>query len=127
MAKEARNPEQPALGTVFDRTFRMLHGLPDVVHTKATTIQHVTPVTELAQTFIVQTARHKELGDTIFVTYVDGEGSTRIALPPAVAECIARQRDALTAKNRKRAARIEAARRKAEGIQPGFLKVKRQA
>jgi hypothetical protein len=44
-------------------------------------------------------------------------------------ESIARQRDALTTRNRKRAAKAEAARRKAEaarrkaeGIQPGFLR-----
>jgi hypothetical protein len=118
------NPERSALGSTFDRAFRALHDVPDVVRVKPATIRHVTPVTELAQTFIVQTVRHRELGDTIFIEYVGTEGSLRIALPPPVAECIARQRDALTTKSRKRAAKAEASRRKAQGIKPAFLKVK---
>jgi hypothetical protein len=111
-----RNPERAALGGVFDRTLRSLHGLPDVATTKATTVRTITPVLELAQTFIVQTYRHRELGDTIFVEYIGTEGSMRIALPPAVADVIARQRDALTTKNRKRAAKAEATRRKSLGL-----------
>jgi hypothetical protein len=116
------NPERSVLGAVFDRQLRALHGLPDVTTVKATTIRTVTPVLELAQTYIIQTYRHRELGDTVFVEYIGAEGSMRIALPPAVAECIARQRDALTGKNRSRAAKNEAARRKAAGIKPGFMK-----
>ena len=119
-----RNPERAALGAVFDRTVRALHGLPDVTTTKATTIRSITPVMELSQTFIVQTYRHAEMGDTILVEYIGTEGSMRIALPPKVADCIARQRDALTTKNRRRSAKAEAARRKAQGIVPGFLKAK---
>ena len=119
---DSTNPERAALGAVFDRTLRMLHGVPDVTSTKATTVRSMTPVLELAQTFIVQTYRRREQGDHIFLEYIGTEGSVRIAIPPAVAECIARQRDALTTTNRKRAARNEAARRKAQGIQPGFMK-----
>lgn len=91
-----RNPERSALGDEFDRTMRSLHGVPDVVSTKATTIRTLTPVAE----------------------------NSHVALPPEVADCIARQRDALGTKSRKRAAKQEAARRKAAGIKPGFLKVK---
>jgi hypothetical protein len=123
--QDSPNPERAALGQVFDRTLRSLHGLPDTTHTKATTVRAMTPVLELAQTFIVQTYRHRELGDTIFIEYIGTEGSMRIALPASVAECIARQRDALTHKSRRRAAKAEAARRKAKGIKPGFLKVKK--
>lgn len=121
------NSERTALGTVFDRTMRSLHDLPDVVRAKATTVRTMTPVLELAQTFIVQTYRHRESGDTIFIEYIGTEGSMRIALPPAVADCIARQRDALTSKNRRNAAKASAAARKAQGILPGFLKKKREA
>lgn len=116
------NPERGALGGVFDHVLRSLHGVHDVTSTKATTVRHVTPVLELAQTFIVQTYRHKELGDTIMIEYIGAEGSLRLALPPPVAETISRQRDALTTKNRRKAAKVEAVRRKAAGIQPGFLK-----
>lgn len=118
-----QNPERKRLSDIFDETLRSLHNQQDATHTKATTIRALTLVTQLAQTFIVQTYRH-DGGDTIFLEFIGPEESFRVPLPPAVAECIARQRDALTTKNRKRAAKAEAARRKAEGIQPGFLKVK---
>ena len=120
------NAERTALGSIFDRTMRSLHGLPDTVHTKATTVRAMTPVLELAQTFIVQTYRHRENGDTVFIEYIGTEGSIRLALPPAVAETIARQRNALTTKNRKAAGRHQAALRKAAGIRPAFLKKRRK-
>ena len=119
--------ERSSLGSVFDRTLRSLHGIPDTVHTKPTTIRTMTAVLELAQTFIVQTYRHRERGDYIFVEYVGTEGSMRIALPPEVADTIARQHDALTGKNRRNAAREQAAKRKAAGIEPGFMKHKSKA
>jgi hypothetical protein len=113
-----------ALGSAFDRAFRSVHGRPDTSHVGATTIRSVTPILENAQTFVVQTYREREQGDWVFVEYVGTEGSVRIALPPAVTAAIGRQRDALTSKNRKTAARAEAQRRKAAGIKPGFLKGK---
>lgn len=116
--------ERSHQGTIFDRTFRSLHGLPDVITTKEATVNTVHPILELSQTFIVQTKRHQENGDTIFIQYIDTEGSFRVALPPAVAKVILRQHDSLTGMNRKKAAKLEAARRKAQGIQPGFLKSK---
>jgi hypothetical protein len=118
-------PERAQLGTIFDHTLRSLHGVPDVAHTKATTLRTMTPVLELAQTFIVQTYRARERGDYIFVEYVGTEGSARICLPPAVAEAIGRQREALTGKNRRAAARARAAADKAKKIKPGFLRVKK--
>ena len=118
------NSERPALGTIYDRTYRMLHGIPDVTRVKPATVRTVHPILELSQTFIVESVRHRENGDTVFIEYVSTEGTVRIALPPAVCETIARQRDALTSKNRKQSARAEAARRKAQGILPGFLKKK---
>lgn len=124
MKPTTRSPECPSLGTIFDRTMRSLMGLPDVVKGRETTIRHMTPIAELAQTFIVQTYRQKEVGDYVFVEYIDPEQSFRVVLPPSVAEAIARQRDALTTKNRKRAAKAEAAKRKAAGIKPGFMKGK---
>ena len=59
--------------------------------------------------------------DTIFVQYVGNDGSFRVALPPEVADVIARQRGSVTSKNRK-----TAARRKAAGIVPGFLNGKKR-
>lgn len=114
--------ERSALGGIFDRTFRSLTGRPDVVGTRPTTVQSVHPILELTETFIVQTFRTKESGDTVFVQYIGKDGSLRLALPPDVADTIARQRDALGTKNRRIVAKRVAAERKAAGIAPGFLK-----
>jgi lysophospholipase L1-like esterase len=118
------------LGSIYDRVFRSLHDRPDVTMSRPTTIQTISPILELTQTFVVQTARAKddERGgrDTIFVQYVGNDGSFRVALPPEVADVIARQRGSVTSKNRKTAARQEAARRKAAGIVPGFLNGKKR-
>ena len=116
--------ERSALGDVFDRTIRALDGLPDVVKTKPSTVRALTPVLALSQTFIVQTYRQRDMGDSIFVEYIGAEGSLRLALPPVVADTIARQRDVLTAKSRRKAAKASAADRKARGVVPGFQRTK---
>jgi hypothetical protein len=118
-------PEQP-YRTVdkFDRMMGALANLPDVTHTKPSTVAVVSPLIGEAQTFIIQTYRQREVGDTIFLQYVDAEKSVRIAIPPAAADAIARQRDALTTKVRKKVAKDQAAARKARGERPAFLKGK---
>lgn len=108
----------------FDRTLGSLEGLPDTVQTRPATIRATTPLIGSSQTFIIQTVRQAERGDTVFLEYVDRKGATRIVLPPAVTNAIARQRDALTDKSRSKAAKALAADRKARGVQPGFLKGK---
>jgi len=116
--------DQPTYRTVdkFDRIMGALVNLPDVAHTKPSTVVAISPLIGEAQTFIIQTFRQTEIGDTIFVQYMDGESKIRLAIPPEAANAIARQRDAITTKNRKRAAKAEAAKRKAAGIRPGFMK-----
>jgi hypothetical protein len=112
--------ERKALGDVFDRTIRSMNGLPDLLPTKATTVRSLSSVLELSQTFIVQTYRQKDEGDTIFIEYIGAEGSLRLALPAAVSEVIARQGDSLTDKSRSKAAKANALDRKARGNEPGF-------
>lgn len=114
--------ERSALGDVFDRTIRSMSGLPDVITTKATTVRSLSSVLELSQTFIVQTYRQRDEGDTIFIEYIGVEGSLRLALPTAVSDVIARQRDALSGKSRSKAAKANAMDRKARGVVPGFLR-----
>jgi ABC-type Na+ efflux pump permease subunit len=110
----------------FDRMLGGLHNLPDVTSTKPSTVVAVLPLIGQAQTYIIQTLRQREKGDTIFVQYVDDQGSVRLVIPPAAAEAIARQRDALTTKTRKRAAKEQAQARKARGEVPGFLKKRKK-
>lgn len=116
--------ERSTLGDEFDRASRALDGLPDVTKTKATTLRAKSPVIENTQTYIVQTLRQRDAGDTIFLEYIGNDGSIRLALPPIVADAIARQRDALTGKIRSKTAKANAADRKARGIEPGFKKKK---
>jgi len=119
--------ETPQYRTVdkFDRILGALTGLPDVTHTKAATVQVLSPLIGESQTITVQTYRQREQGDTIFLVVASAEGLVRVHLPPAAAELISRQRDSLGKTNRKKAAKAEAARRKAQGIKPAFLKVKK--
>lgn len=108
----------------FDLVIGSLNGRADVASVKPSTKQVYTPVIGGTQTFIVQTLRTKEEGDHIFIQYLDADGSFRMAIPPAVADLIARQREALTSKNRRAAAREQAQVRKAAGVVPGFLRKK---
>lgn len=121
--------------SVFDRTIGSLSGLPDVVHTKPSTIRATMPLIGLHQSYIVQTFRQRDgqgddarSKDTIFLETVADPvngGSIRLVIPPEVADAIARQRDALSGMNRRKAAKRVAAERKAAGIEPGFMKGKR--
>lgn len=117
-------PSEPQYRTVdkFDRIMGSMVNRPDVTHTKATTTTVVQPLIGEAQTFVVQTYRERERGDTIFIQYAASEGLVRIAIPPTVADTIARQRDALATKVRKKLGRQQAAERAARGELPAFMR-----
>lgn len=111
-----------AMPDEFDRILGSLDGLPDVSSVKPTTIRTITPLVGAAQTFIIQTFRQRDVGDTIFIEHVGKNGSLRLVIPPKVADAISRQRDALTARARSRAAKAVAADRKERGEVPGFMR-----
>lgn len=102
----------------FDRLMGALDGLPDVLRTGASTVQTLTPLLGNSETWIVQTVRQAEQGDTVFLQRVNREGSIRIALPAKVAAVISRQREALNTKARKKAARAAVETRREKGIVP---------
>jgi hypothetical protein len=106
----------------FDRAIGSLHGLPDVVTSKPTTLRVVPTFGLGSHTYIVQTFRQKEIGDTIFLEVGSAEGNTRIVIPCAVADCIARQRDQLSHKTRSRSSKRVMEERMARGEKPGFMK-----
>jgi hypothetical protein len=110
----------------FDRLIGALHGLPDVTVARPSTIRTLSPLIGAAQTFIVQTYRQKDSGDTIFIECVSGEGSFRLAIPPKVSEAIARQRESLATKTRSKAAKAVAQERKERGEVPAFLRRSKQ-
>lgn len=105
---------------IYDRVRGGLEGV--AMFTKPSTIKNVQIITGKAETFIVETARHSELGDTIFVECMNDDGLVRLALPPRVANAIARQRDSLTSRTRSKAAKLIAQERKDRGELPGFMK-----
>ena len=77
------------------------------------------------RSYIVQSYRVPEAGDAVFVQITGPEGLQRVHLPPQVTNVIARQRDALTSQNRRRAAKTRAAADKAAGVVPGFKRGKK--
>jgi len=111
-----------SVNDLFDRKIGALHGLPDVVAVKPTTLRAVEPLIGSSQTFIVQTYRSKEGGDTIFIEHTSAIGHVRLALPPNVADTIARQRDALTGRVRSQTAKERMKERMANGWRPTFAK-----
>jgi hypothetical protein len=106
----------------YDRLLGALDGLPDVVHTRPTTVRTITPLIGNAETWIDQTYRQLGQGDTVFLEAVSAQGSVRLALPPKVAAAIARQRDSLTKQNRRKASKQAAQDRMDRGEAPAFLR-----
>lgn len=116
----------------FDRMIGLLDGLTGVTQTAPSTKIVITPLVGNAETFIVHTARQAEVGDWVFLQHADKEGMTRIVIPPAVADTIARQREAVRKAAVRKAGRAQAPRlrqmhadRMARGEAPAFLKRKR--
>lgn len=82
----------------FDRIRGGMEGV--ALFTKPSTIKNVQNITGESETFVIETCRHAEMGDFIFVEMVDRDGVTRLALPPKAADAIAAQRDSLTTRRR---------------------------
>lgn len=110
----------------FNRKASDLVQLPDVLKTRAATQMVVEPMVGVTATYIVQTMRQHGVGDTIFLQVMSAEaGLIRVAIPPRVANTIARQRAALDVKSQRQATvvrqklgRDQAAKRKAAGVVP---------
>lgn len=110
----------------FDRLLGQLQGLPETTQVKPATIQVLPPLgVGGTQTYIVQTIRQRDFGDFTFIQYVNNEGAQRMILPPEVTALVNRQRDSISARNRRKGAKQAAQTRKDRGIVPGFLKRKK--
>jgi hypothetical protein len=121
--EETKAPDQ------FDRLIGMLHDLPDVVKTKVTPI-NIVPKFGVGgvQTFLIQTYKHRENGDTVFLKVdVPDKGLIKLILPPKVVDAIVRQRESVSKMMRRKIGRDHAADLKAQGIQPAFMRKKVQA
>jgi hypothetical protein len=106
---------------MFDRTRGGMEMRNDVTRTRVSTVRHVDPLVGNVATFLIESIRTEE-GDYAFVEVATKDGNVRVVLPPKVTNALARQRDALTKKVRKRIGRelgiSQAAERKAQGIEP---------
>jgi hypothetical protein len=107
----------------FDRIRGGMQGV--ALFTKPSTIKNVQNITGESETFVIETCRHAEMGDFVFIEMVDRDGVTRVALPPKAAEAIANQRESLTTRRRKIAGKAQAKARKDRGELPGFMKGKK--
>lgn len=106
----------------YDRAYGQAQGFP---HTRPTTITAANVMgIGGVRSYIVETFRTPELGDTVFVQITGPEGLQRVHLPPSVTNAIARQRDTLTAQSRSRAGKARAEADRAAGKVPGFLRGK---
>lgn len=104
---------------------RVYGNLIDVsLHTKPSTVKVVQPLTARAETFIVQTLRHEDNGDYIFIECADENGLVRLALPPKVSNAIASQRESLSKRRRSIASRVAMKARMARGEVISFKKKK---
>lgn len=102
---------------------RLYGGLHDVgLCSKPSTVKNVQHLTGKSETFVVQTIRHHENGDYIFIECMDETGLVRLALPPRVANLIVAQRDALTKRRRSIIGKESIKARMAAGEVFGFVK-----
>ena len=116
--------EQPRYSSrdLFDRMIGGLHGRPDVVASKPTTVRAAHALVGDTETYIVQTYRDKEMGDTIFIEHVSASGTVRLVVPPNVADVIARQSYHLSKRIRRTSAKESMRDRMAKGWKPNFTK-----
>ena len=118
------------LGDEFDRTVRRFEGLQDAVKAGPSNERILSAIINLSQDWTVTTYREKvvrrnsrgeskvAMEDTILLTKGEGSVFTRLVIPPKIAAIIARQYDAVSGKNRKRAARETYENRVAAGDDP---------
>ena len=90
--------------------------------TKPSTVRWVRPLDGESETYIIETCRQDEIGDTIFIEALSGDTVVKIALPPKAAAAIASQRESLTSRRRSAAGRARAQADKAAGRAPGFMR-----
>jgi hypothetical protein len=105
----------------YDRIRGGLQGV--ALFTKPSTVKNVQTITGKAETFVIETCRHDELGgDFVFIEMMDENGVVRIALPPRAANAIAAQRDSLTKRRRSIASKAVMKARMERDEVPTFTK-----
>lgn len=106
----------------FDVAVESLKGRNDTVMVEATLHLSEFLTGRKATTYIVRRFRESKEGDTLFLQVISGDKAMRIVLPPKVMAALARQDAALSTKLRTKNGKRLAEERKAQGIEPAFLK-----
>ncbi len=132
-----KEQEQPphfitAQPDVYDRAYGQMEGFP---HTRPSTITAGNAMgVGGVRSYIIETFRPPDMGDSLFIQITGPEGLQRIHLPAKVTAVIARQSNAMQVaaderarKARSVAGKARAAADKAAGIQPGFMRGKKTA
>lgn len=119
---EERGMENDNTVSKYDRTRGSFQGVAQFA--KPTTVKHVLPVTGYSTTFIVEVARHDELGTYCFIESLDGDNVVKLVLPPKVVAAITRQQDALVTRARREAGKVRAEADRLAGRKPGFMRAK---
>jgi len=101
----------------FDRIRAGMDGRPDVTRTRISTVRNVDPLVGNVRTFLIESTRVKDEGDTIFLEVASKDGNVRIVIPAKVANVIARQRESLANKVRSKIAKAQAEQRMKDGIE----------
>lgn len=104
----------------YDRLYGGIHDIG--LSTKPSTVKNVQTITGKTETFVIQTIRHAENGDYIFLECMDETGVVRLALPPKVANLIASQRESLTKRRRSIVSKAAMKTRKDAGEVLGFAR-----
>jgi len=109
----------------YSRLYGSIHDVS--LHTKPSTIKISESMTGRSETFIVETCRHADDGDYIFIEHIaDGEVE-RIAIPPKVVRVIASQGASLTRRRRSASSKSAMRARMESGEWTGFKKITHRA
>jgi len=119
MNKKDDTPELALPRDEFSEAVRRFMRNPGAVRRESTI--HLPDAYGNLATWVLTTFR-EDGRETVLVQRLSNTDPVRIVLPPEVCAALVRHRDSATIVSRKRAARTNAAKRKAAGIQPAFLK-----
>jgi len=121
MAKptDEKTPEMTLPRDEFSEAVRRFTRNPGAVRRESTI--HLDDAYGNLATWVLTTFRENGR-ETVLVQRLGLAEPVRLVMPPEVTTALARHRDGAITANRRRVARTSAANRKAQGIQPAFLK-----
>lgn len=108
----------------YSETQRRLQDNPASTAAHGSTVT-LTTLLGHTETWVIKVVR-VDGRDTAFLQRIDASGGMRLVLPPEVVNAMGRQRESISALQRRRAAKRGAETRKERGITPAFLNRKKR-